>query len=132
MELLHLSGVCEVGYSVCMLGYLWLVIAFCANGVANVLLKMAGENIVSNRPLVPQLLTNIPLIAGLALFALNVGFYFLALRVLPLSVAYPVMVGMTFLIVSSGAVLLFHETISLMQWIGFVCIMVGLVLATSH
>ena len=125
------SGSGNSGTVVVMTGYIWLAIAFCANGAANVLLKMAGKSLDPAEPLLPQALTNLALLAGLATFGLNVIFYLLALRSLPLSVAYPVMVGATFLIVSTASVFFLKEQITVVQYLGFAFIIAGLALAAS-
>ena len=114
------------------MAYLFLIAAFILNALANVLLKVAGKGVVSGAPLVPQLLTNVPLIIGLICFIGNAGFYFLALRSVPLSVAYPFMVGMTFLIVTLSSILFLRETIVPLQYVGFACIVFGLALAVTR
>ena len=114
------------------MGYFYLAVAFILNASANVLLKMAGSGIDETKPLVPQLMWSPVLLGGLVLFALNVLAYFLALRALPLSVAYPVMVGMTFLLVTTASLILFRENISSMQFVGYAFIIIGVVLAAAH
>ena len=104
----------------CGMGWIYLVIAFVLNAVANALLKVAADHgiILSGMPLLGLVRANIVLICGLFLFAANVIFYTLALRALPLSLAYPVMVVGTFLLVSTFSMLYFKETITIIQIIG--------------
>ena len=72
--------------------YLYLILAFTLNAVANILLKIGSEFGVK--------ITNYYLFAGIALFAINIIFYFLALKNLALSTAYPIMIVMSFLIIN--------------------------------
>jgi multidrug transporter EmrE-like cation transporter len=73
------------------------------------------------------------------LFAVGfVGYFAAALvwfRVLstePLSLAYPVLVAMTFLMVTSGAALLFQEPVSLRKLIGLILIVVGIAVTSTN
>ena len=112
------------------MGFIYLVIAFLLNSFANVLLKMsASTGIVLNSysPLV-LIRENIFFLSGLAIFALNVIFYALALRSLPLSLAYPVMVVGSFMLVSTFSFFYFRETITLLQIIGYIAILGGIAL----
>ena len=59
------------------------------------------------------------------LFATNVVFYFLALRSLPLSLAYPVMVAGSFLLVNGYASLVLHERVGPAQLAGYALIVFG-------
>ena len=67
------------------------------------------------------------------LFAIGFVFYFLAsvvwFRVVatePLSVAYPILVSLTFTLVSAGAVLFFQESLSLQKGVGLAAILAGI------
>ncbi len=112
-------------------GAIFLTIAIIFNGIANVLMKKGmTEGVKSQDPvsMIKHYLTSWPIILGLALFALNVIAYTQALSKIPLSVAYPIMVSLTGLIVIAGSVLLFKESINLIQWIGFALIIGGVIL----
>lgn len=72
------------------------------------------------------------------LFALGFLAYFLAglvwFRVIasePLSIAYPVLVSVTFVLVSSGAMLLFGEALSLRKLAGLTLIIGGIALVST-
>ena len=108
----------------------FLIIAFSLNSLANVLLKVSARYELSLANLGAALSSKafFYLVLGLAAFAANVIFYYLALRHLPLSVAYPIMVGATVIITNLFAFLLFHESITLLQMIGYVCIVSGITL----
>lgn len=114
--------------------YVYLMCAFVLNALGNILLKLGsrqGFNTSSFLPL-PFIISNWQFLLGCFLFMLNVPFYFLALRSMSLSVAYPIMVGMSFLIVNTAAFFLFKESISFLQILGYVCIVAGLILVVSH
>lgn len=44
----------------------------------------------------------------------------------PLSVAYPILVSLTFILVTTGAVMFFHETLSVQKMLGLVTILAGI------
>lgn len=69
---------------------------------------------------------------GLAvfLFAANLAFYLMALKSIPLSVAYPIMIGMTFLI-TMGASIFLGERIVLVHALGTLFIFTGIVLVVQ-
>lgn len=116
-----------------MSGYLLLALAFLANGVANILLKLgAVRGLRLSGDLGTLLASNWQALVGVAIFAINVFFYFLALRELPLSVAYPLMVTMSFLIVNGYAVLALHEPIALTQYLGYGFIVCGVILVVMR
>lgn len=115
------------------MAYLYLALAFCFNGLANILLKAgAAQGIALGGGLIAVLGKNWRLLLGVALFAGNVPFYFLALRTLPLSTAYPVMVAASFLIVNGYAFFALTEPMTLIEVAGYVLIILGLVLVVAH
>lgn len=113
-----------------MTGFAYLIGAFVANGVANVLLKLGADKGVHldwSLGIGRLFSLHAFLIAGVALFAVNVLLYIAALRSLPLSLAYPVMVAMSFVIVNSAAFFLLNERVSSMQLLGYALIIAGVV-----
>lgn len=100
--------------------YVFLSLAFILNALANILLKIGAKNGFQ--------LNNFVAIAGLILFAVNVIFYFMALRTIPISTAYPVMVIMSFLIINGAAYFFLDEQIHVYQVAGYFLIVVGLIL----
>lgn len=115
------------------MAYVYLAIAFTMNAVANILLKLGAERgLTFTGGLLSVMAANWQFLLGLGLFASNILFYFLALRSLPLSIAYPVMVAMGFLIVNGYALFAFHESIAVGQYIGYACILIGLVLVIAR
>lgn len=118
-----------------MIGYLYLIVAFIANGVANILLKIGADRGVElswSLGIAGLFARHAYLIGGLIVFALNVIFYVLALRSFPLSIAYPIMVGMSFLIANGAAVLFLHEPLSWQHLVGYALIIAGITLVASY
>jgi len=112
------------------MGLIYLTIAFVLNSAANIILKVGAKDGIKWVGLGPsQVFThNLLLITGLFLFAVNVVFYFLALRNLPLSTAYPIMMVMSFLIINSYALLFLGEKIGVGQLIGYLLVIVGILM----
>jgi multidrug transporter EmrE-like cation transporter len=110
----------------------FLIIAFTVNALASVLLKINTVKGVGFKDVfsLQSITGNLYLWAGLFLFAVNVVFYYLALRAIPLSVAYPVMVVGTFLIVSFSSILIFRESLNSVQIIGYVLVILGITLVS--
>jgi multidrug transporter EmrE-like cation transporter len=118
-----------------MNSFIYLILAFLTNGAANVLLKVGADRGVTldwSLGFAHLLKLHAYLLGGLGLFMLNVIFYVLALRGLPLSIAYPVMVGMSFVLASTAAFLFLHESIAWQQIIGYLLILGGITLAVAY
>jgi multidrug transporter EmrE-like cation transporter len=117
-----------------MSGFLYLVAAFVTNAAANVLLKIGADRGVHldwSLGIFKIITLHSFLISGVGLFALNVLLYIAALRAFPLSVAYPIMVGMSFLIANTCAALFLGEKITAIQLIGYLCILGGVILVVG-
>jgi multidrug transporter EmrE-like cation transporter len=112
------------------MAYLYLLLAFSINALASILLKLdaAGPSLSLERGIGAALSEHRMLIAGLAAFGANVILYWLALKSLPLSVAYPVMVGGSFIIVLGYAALALREGVSFAQILGYALIFAGILL----
>jgi len=114
--------------------YALLGVALVFNAVANILMKAgmrtAPEGLAVGS-MVKHYLTSWQVMVGLLLFAINVIAYTQALKQLPLSVAYPIMTSLGFLIVVSASAYFFKETITWVQGIGFGLIVVGVILVAS-
>lgn len=72
------------------------------------------------------------LILGLFCFATNVLFYTYALKKIPISLAYPIMVGGGFAIIAVVAWRYLNETLSAGQWTGVVLILLGILLVARE
>jgi multidrug transporter EmrE-like cation transporter len=115
------------------MAYLYLVLAFAANGVANILLKLgASHGLTLSGGLTRIVGNNWQFLLGVFIFAVNVVFYFLALRALPLSVAYPIMIAMSFLIVNGYAFFVLQEPLTALEITGYLFIVAGLTLVVAR
>lgn len=110
----------------------YLIAAFLLNSFANIFLKIGANSGARLWPIkFPETLAdNKYLFFGLVLFALNVFFYSASLKSLPLSVAYPVMVGMSFFLVNGYSAFWLGEKVSGLQLLGYVLIVLGIIVVT--
>jgi len=130
--LLKLAYSCLLGYDRATMAYLYLASALLLNAIANILLKVGASRQMSTEGSLFAILASYwPVGLGIVLFALNVVLYFLALRSLPISLAYPVMVVGGFLLINSYAVFFLKEEISTTQIVGYLCIVAGVLLVVS-
>lgn len=115
--------------------YVFLACAFIFNAAANILLKIGANKGFSFMTFLKGQWNMAHFYAGLAvvLFALNLAFYLMALKHIPLSVAYPIMIGMTFLITIAASIFL-GERINITHAFGILLIFAGILLAvqSSH
>ncbi len=116
------------------MAYIYLIIAFCLNASANIILKIDAGRVHETRFLPEEfslrgilnfLLDKGLFLLGIFLFALNLCFYYVSLRSMPLSLAYPIMVAMSVLIINSYANFFLGESISFVQVIGYCAIIAG-------
>ena len=97
---------------------IYLIIAFILNSAGSVTFKLAADHGVVMRGSLWSIISqNYLILVGCFLFALNAIFFFFALRTLPLSIANPVMLVMSFIIVASVSVLFLDEKIDALQLI---------------
>lgn len=96
--------------------------AIVLNSAGNILIKR-----FSSYPHDPSLLGYLDLnfILGLACFGANVLIYAKALERLPIETAYPILVGLSLLLVSAAALIGFHARFGLWHVIGMAMIMGG-------
>jgi multidrug transporter EmrE-like cation transporter len=110
-----------------MLVYIILGFAIIFNALANILIKIgmlkSGQNLTLTS-LVSSFFN--PLIfLGIACFALALIAYAVVLSRLNLSIAYPIMTSLGFLIVISVSALYLGEALTVAQIIGFILILIG-------
>lgn len=111
-----------------MIGWVYLAIAVACNTAANVLVKAAGMRTLES---VAATYVSPLFILGTGLFAINLLFYVQALKVLPLAIGYPVLVGSSMVGVNLLAIWLFGETMDLRHYLGMALVFVGIVLLTA-
>ncbi len=113
--------------------YLFLIAAIVFNSVANVLMKTGMKTATADAGIggmIKHYLSSWPVMVGLVLFGLNLVAYTQALTKINLSVAYPIMVSSSLFIVAGASIIQFKESISWIQWVGFVLIIAGSVCVT--
>ena len=106
-----------------------LIITAIMNSGANLLIKKASTKFIipsSIRELVEISILNIPFFFGLCLFAVSLLFYAYLLSKVNLSIIYPILVSINFIIVNFGAFYLFNEKFEIFQFIGIIIIIIGI------
>jgi multidrug transporter EmrE-like cation transporter len=107
----------------------YLIIAFILNSAGNIFFKIASNRgFVFHGPLLDILSGNYLLIVGFVLYAINALFYALALRSFPLSIAYPVMIVMSLLIITSISVIFLNEHINTLQMVGYGLLIISIII----
>ena len=117
-----------------------LVLALVLNAGANLMMKFgmkrlgnAGGHVEKSfGGWVHALTDNWVLLVGLGCFAVNVLFYTYALKKIPISLAYPIMVGAGFAIIAVVAWRFLGETLSGGQWLGVGLILAGIFLVARE
>ena len=108
--------------------YSVLTLAIILNALANILMKVAMRKqgtTTEVMEMVSQAFTNPTLFLGIFSFALALAGYCYVLSKLNLSIAYPLMTSLGFLIVILASWLFLGETITKIQIVGFICITAG-------
>ncbi|MDX9701655.1 MAG: EamA family transporter [Candidatus Auribacterota bacterium] len=111
-----------------MKNYLILLFAIICNACANIFIKIGMtkfEMPSSIFALVKRVLLNPAIIGGIFLFVLALGAYAYILSKLNLSIAYPIMTSLGYMIVILISWLFLKETITMIQTVGFILIILG-------
>lgn len=116
------------------MAYALLISAIVLNGCANLLLKIGVARLSepSDASLALRAMENPALLLGLCLFAANVLCYVAALSQFKLSVAYPVMVAGSLLVVVLSSAVWLGESLAIGQWCGIALLLVGIVLVAGR
>ncbi len=112
-----------------MMNSLLLLCATVTNALANVLVKIGSERMKDIRgatAFVEAFVKNIYIWVGLLSFAIAFVLYAKVLTSMKLSVAYPVMTSVGFLIVSIASSILFKENFSPIKILGIVTVAAGI------
>jgi multidrug transporter EmrE-like cation transporter len=110
------------------MSYLILILAILLNAVANILMKIGmlkGQQVTSAAGLILGMILNPVLIAGMVCFALGLAAYCYVLTKMNLSIAYPIMTSVGYVIVIIVSWLFLKETITAIQVAGFSMIIAG-------
>ena len=106
-----------------MTSWVFLLVAAVLNSVANIFIKKASSSGIEG--VISQVFSPY-FLAGMVLFGLNVVVYSLALRSLPISIAYPVFVSASTVLITAISYLIFKDSLSLIQIAGVFVIMGGI------
>ncbi len=109
--------------------YLVLIISLLSNALANIFIKAGMKNYSGgiNLSFLSYMIRNFNVIVGLLLFGLAFIGYSFTLSRLQLSIAYPIMTGAGFLVVSIFSVVLFNEPFNLPKILGIIFIFLGII-----
>lgn len=115
----------------------FLAAAVTMNAFANISIKLGVNRLpsISGQPwaeIIRRVVFNPWLILGVALFVAALGAYSVVLSKMNLSIAYPLMTSLGFLIVTAFSLLVFNETLTAMQWLGLLIILVGIWLVSNR
>ena len=114
----------------------WLILflGILSNASASVLIKVAmtntSEPIQLSKPL--SIIGNIPLVSGISLYGLAFILYAVALTHLPLNIAHPILTSGSIMLVAFCSVVFFGETLSTINTVGIVLIILGVVALTIN
>lgn len=112
--------------------WLILIIGIACNASASVLIKMAmmpPRKLPSlTAPL--ELLSNWPLLLGIALYGAAFLLYAAALAVLPLNIAHPILTTGAVAVVAILSVVIFNETFYWTSILGIILVILGVILIT--
>lgn len=108
------------------IAFVWLLAAIVCSCIANLLLKEAsqGSGLAAY--------FSVPFLGGAFILGLGLLGYLRALHTIPISAAYPMMVGSTMVMTMIGANWLFQERITLGQVAGAALILGGIILLVQR
>ncbi len=108
--------------------YIVFSIAIVLNALANILMKLGSlkpEELTKKSDVFWNMLTNPLIITGVISFGLALTAYNYVLTKTNLSIAYPIMTSVGYIIVILVSWLFLKETITFIQCFGFLCIIAG-------
>ena len=108
-------------------GFVLLLVAIAVAVVGQVLFKLGAARLVLTPAGLLDQVGNIPLIVGFAAYFLSAILYVVALKTVPLSVAYPTL-ALGYVVVIAVSVLWLGETFSAVKLVGAVLICGGIFL----
>nr|WP_315475641.1 SMR family transporter [uncultured Undibacterium sp.] len=109
-------------------GYLWCVLAAIASALASYLIKTSSVSTSSNVLLsenTSDLSRLLYLACAVGAYGIGFVFYTLALKKLPMSLAYPVMTALTIVLVAIVGAFVLEEPLNWLKIVGILLIMSG-------
>ena len=115
-------------------GILWLLASVCLSSLGHLLLKLAAVRLPGRLEwtrLLPTLMANPWLPAGITLHVLALGLWLVGLRQVELSIAYPfIALGLVLVTVLSWSVL--GEHLRATQWLGIALVATGVIVVAAR
>jgi len=68
---------------------------------------------------------------GILLYVVASLIWFHVISTEPLSIAYPLLVSLTFIFVTLGAIVIFHEALNLTKLVGIIIILIGIIILSG-
>lgn len=99
-----------------------LALAIAANSLGNILVKKFA---LDQTPASPGAYLHPVFLLGIGFFGINVLFYTQSLRSLPIEIAYPILIGLSLVIISLAAPFLFRAHIGVLHIAGMALILAG-------
>jgi small multidrug resistance pump len=107
--------------------WLWLFVTIALNCEANIMLREVSAKV----GMTPTLFSSGPFLLATASMGLAFVFYVMALSKLSLSVAYPVLVGATMIVIALASYLRFDAPLTVPQLAGTILVLIGVVLVSA-
>lgn len=111
-----------------------LLLGIISNASASVLIKVAmsanDHPVRLSDPL--SIITNLPLMSGLGLYGMALVFYAITLTYLPLNIAHPILTSGSIALVGVASAFWFGESLSMLNIIGILFIMLGVTALTMN
>lgn len=107
----------------------YLICAAVFSSIGNLVLKFDGEN-VKQASMFSKIMSPY-FIAASFFFFINLVFFSKALSSLPVSLAYPILSSISLVLVTIGALVIFNERLTVVQYSGVLAIGVGIALLSS-
>lgn len=112
----------------------WLLASVLLGVVGQLLMKwglVEPKPLWTGGPSFTRTISSWPVLAGLISYACSSVFWLLALKQMPISVAYP-MVSLGYVGVALAGYYLFNEPMSAVRWVGIGVILVGVVIVARN
>ena len=120
-----------------MVYYVLLLLAILTNSVGGLLMKLGSEKVPfgngeSTMKVLSSMATNWQLIIGITSYGLSFVFSTLVYTKISLNIAYPVMVGSSFLLISLASLVFLGERFNTIQILGSVFLVSGIGMIASN
>lgn len=117
--------------------YVLLVLFTLSNTAGGLLMKVGSQKVPfgEGEPIMRTLLsmaTNWHLILGVAFYGFSFVLSTLVYTKISMNVAYPIMMASAFLLISIASVVFFKETFTLVQVLGSIIVVVGIVMVATN